>query len=531
LSTRRQKKKNKEKTMARRDRVPRHKSHNHKRNKNAKLSPFQREQKRAKLANQVPTARTIGDLDSIPHSQRHVSNYLQEKMKQQKEKRAKLALQLQQESEAAGKTTDASTSSSSTSSSSGSGNNSTQLSAAAPLSASGDAAAVAAPSPSTPSAKSLKKKAKVLYPSLNEELTASVGTALQPISRRHMTSDGSAATADTPTDPSAPRSIAEIIARKKERKHQRKQEARRARVAAKLEDMEAELEDYVKGLSNGHSGVGKKGRVKRGAGAEGVTERDRINATFERQLRTMAKNDERREAERQIALVAEKAATTSRKRRRTAASHDDDNNDGNNECDSDDATHARHHHGCKATNASEEAEAEAEAPPRQRKRISFNPEVVDPTAAQAARRTARSRKPQDFYELVDVVRYGERVEAPPVFDVVPNRNAAVSRLANQLERKEHGSSRRAGGADERHRLLSGGGQLGEQKRLVRLGLAPAITHTVRADTAASAAARMSKEEEIKALRDRVMATYQRNRRKEVVARKGVDMRHEFPKFA
>ncbi|KPI89693.1 hypothetical protein ABL78_1186 [Leptomonas seymouri] len=505
--------------MARRDRVPRHKSHNHKRNKNAKLSPFQREQKRAKLANQVPTPRTMGDLDSIPHSQRHVFHYLQEKSKRQKEKRAALELERQQEREVTVGTKVSITGNGGSSTAEPSG----PQNGAAPQKASKSATAARTErsEPAVPpSTAKTSKKAKVVYPSLNEELTASVGAALQPISRR--SKDGASTSSERTADPNAPRSVEEIIARKKERKHQRKQEARRARVAAQLEHIEAELEDYV----NNATPARKRGRARRGEeDGERRTERDRVNATFEHQLRAMQKDDARKEAERQLALVGErkKDAASSRKRHRTGASRDRDAN-GNG---ADEAARCEDREG---SHMDSKDDAAADELPRQRKRISFGPEVADPTAAQSARHDAKKKKPQDFYELVDVVRYGERVEAPPVFDVLPNRNAAVSRLANQLEREASGNRARRPGADERHRLLSGGGQLGEQKRLARLGLAPAITHTVRADTSA-AASRMSKEEEIKALRDRVMATYQRNRKKVVAERKGVDMRHEFPKFA
>lgn len=514
--------------MARRDRVPRHKSHTRKRNKNAKLSPFQLEQKRAKLANQVPTVRTIGGLDSIPHSQRHISNYLQEKLKKQKEKRAALELERQQRRDdaAAGASGNSNGSNSSTVDISMTSTDAKKKEAGSP-SATTAATATATSSSLLPVQKK-KTKTQIVYPSLNEELMTSVGAALRPISRHAKEDDDAAASAQT----DSPRSLEEIIARKKERKHKRKQEARRARVAAELEKMEAELQDYVTKANS----AGKKKKNGHGKDGEPVSERDRVTAAFERQLRKMEKDSIRQEEEDDD----EDGTTRGRKRRRaTAADEENERADGNA---SDNDVTARNNN----NNSSHESHAEEEEePPRQRKRISFNPDVPDPTAAQAARRAARQKKPQDFYELVDVVRYGERVEAPPVFDVVPNHHAAVSRLASQLERKaqgrrplredrsgngNHNASFGLRGADERHRLLSGAGQLGEQKRLARLGLAPAITHTVRAD-ASAAATRMSKEEEIKALRDRVMATYQRNRRKEVAERKGVDMRHEFPKFA
>lgn len=497
--------------MARRDRVPRHKSRDRNRNKNAKLSPFQREQKRTKLANQVPTASTIGGYDNIPHSQRHVFNYLQEKMQRQKAKREALELERQEaldaaapasgssaEVAAAPKKADASTA--------------TRREKKTGLVDKMDAAAAAAQSSSTSTSKK-SAKPQMNFASLNAELSATVGAALKPLVPR-----------DAAADTDAPRTVEEIIARKKERKHKRKQEARRQRVAAELQEMEVELDDYAKNTLGKAKAARKKARGEsNGEGETAEERRERVNVAFDRQLRAMEKEKATAAAAEARAATAAQATanTTSRKRHR---GDDNDNNEGSGSATTD-------------TSLTRAESAEEEAAPRQRKRISFDPAVADPSAAQSARRTAKEKKPHDFYDLVDVVRYGERVEAPPVFDVVPNRNAAVSRLANQLEKEALGTRGRRGaaglqGTDERHRLLSGAGQLGQQKRLARLGLAPAITHTVQPDgSAAAAAARMSKAEEIQALRDRVLATYQRNRKKEVAVRKGVDMHHEFPKFA
>ncbi|CBZ24787.1 conserved hypothetical protein [Leishmania mexicana MHOM/GT/2001/U1103] len=490
--------------MARRDRVPRHKSHTHKRNKNAKLSPFQREQKRAKMANQVPTAHTMGSLDSIPHSQRHIFEYLQEKRSRQQARRAALEKERQVHGAEAHPTA----------ASSGSGGKSKEEQGAAEDGATRTAAATAVTTPAASTPKKPKKHAE--FASLNEELSASVGTVLQPPSSRH-----GRLTAATDKDSVSvePRSVEEIIALKKERKHKRKQEARRARVAAQMQAMEEELEKYAKTANGGGKRARKKGKGGDGEEAEAADDvRERVNLAFERKLRSMKKDEEEKASQ---STAAEAAATEprrhsgnggARKRRRVTSSNAGEDANGNDD------------------HANGEG-AEETAPQRQRKRITFNPDVEGQAAEAAASRVEKrsvERKPQDFYELVDVVRYGERVEAPPVFDVVPNRNAAVSRLAKALEREEDHHVRGGDAATERHRLLAGGGRLAQQKRLARLGLAPAITQTTRAD---GTAARMSKEEEFKALRDRVMATYQRNRRREVAERKGVDMKHEFPLFA
>ncbi|CAD2219608.1 hypothetical protein AGDE_07725 [Angomonas deanei] len=190
----------------------------------------------------------------------------------------------------------------------------------------------------------------------------------------------------------------------------------------------------------------------------------------------------------------------------------------------------------------------------QKKRISFDTaEGEDTTEEHHAMRYPgdTKKKVKDFYELVDVVRFGERVEAPPVFDVVPNKNAAVTKLAAKLEREaltagkqttrvglrkpadasSGGASRRLNNSIENERtwLLSGGGKAGEHKRLARLGLAPAATQHNNVNHAEEAR-KLTKEKEMQLLRQSVMATYQRNRSKEVQSKKGVDMKHEFPRF-
>ncbi|EPY17616.1 hypothetical protein STCU_10504 [Strigomonas culicis] len=142
------------------------------------------------------------------------------------------------------------------------------------------------------------------------------------------------------------------------------------------------------------------------------------------------------------------------------------------------------------------------------------------------------QKPTDFYDLVDVVRFGERVEAPPTFDVVPNKKAAISRLAATLEQQQRQSSGGAGHSNSnRARLLSGGGnQQSEQKRLARMGLVPRNQSTTTA-AAPHAGASVSKQQEMELLRAKVMATYQKNKRKEVLDKKGVNMKHQFPQFS
>ncbi|GET86949.1 hypothetical protein, conserved [Leishmania tarentolae] len=480
--------------MARRDRVPRHKSHTHKRNKNAKLSPFQREKKREKMANQVPTARTIGSLDSVPHSQRHIFEYLQEKRSRQQARRAAL--------EEERRTRDAEEPpATASSSSSSSGGKSPEKRATVEKGTRQTSAATASTTHGMPTP---KKHAE--FASLNEELSASVGAVLQPPSSRH---GRLAAVSDKDSASDGPLPVEEIIARKKERKHKRKQEARRARVAAQLQAMEEELDKYVKTANGGGKRGHKKGKGNDGEQAETADDvRERVNLAFERKLRSLKKEEASASQRKELEVAAAETCHQSsnggaRKRRREESCSASEHANGNGEGSVD------------------------TLPQRPRKRISFDPDV-EHRASEADANREKQRKAQEFYDLVDVVRFGERVEAPPVFDVVPNRNAAVSRLANALEREEGRRVHSGDVATERYRLLAGGGRLAQQKRLARLGLAPAITHTTRADGTAT---RMSKEEEFQALRDRVMATYQRNRRREVAERKGVDMKHEFPLFA
>ncbi|PWU87295.1 hypothetical protein C4B63_95g17 [Trypanosoma cruzi] len=73
--------------MARRQRVPRHKEHGRRRNKNPKLSPFQREQRRNKMANQPPVSfGKNGSQRDYPISQRAVMKFLMAKQKRLQER-------------------------------------------------------------------------------------------------------------------------------------------------------------------------------------------------------------------------------------------------------------------------------------------------------------------------------------------------------------------------------------------------------------------------------------------------------------
>lgn len=405
--------------MARRERVTRLKSHRKKRNKNPKLSPFQREQKRNKLANQPPTINP--DERDAPKSQRLVLAYLEEKQKKKEAKKAE-ALRLRAEK---------------------------QLVGASPSSNKDGAA-------ETQKQKAKDHSEKDSKTSLNALLGSSLGPALVSFPTSNSTAENSAS------------SVSSIIARKKEKKHQKRVEARRERVKSQVEKLSEEL---------------KKLTAKKGS--KRLKNKD-PNAAFEKELLAM---------QRQKALEVKKEKQQQRHTEHQAE---------------DDKTH-------------DDTRAAA-ATPSNGKKISFDESALKDEGTKkhvVAGATRNSKRVRDFSDLVDVVRFNERVEAPPVFDAVPNRNAAVSRLARELEQPSEGKSLR-------HRLLSSVGGLGEQKRLSRLGLAPAATQVSLPAAVAAAKMKLSKEKEMEALRNHVMAAYQKKKRRNIEEKKGVDMTHVFP---
>eukprot|EP00796_Vickermania_ingenoplastis_P004275 gene4275-3092_t len=411
--------------MARRDRVTRLKSHRRKTNKNPKLSPFQREQRRAKLANQAPILKK--DDRDIPKSQRLVLEYLAEKQRRREAKKEEMR-------RVGGRAEEAQAQS--------------QAQAQAPTHNTADTRDHLTQSASS----SLSDKKNGLNSSLNAELASSLGPAL------HAFRGGTAADTDL-------ESTSSIIARKKEKKHKKRVEARRERVKADIEKLSKDLEE----LKNG-----KRSKKKKDP-----------NAAFEKELMAMQR-EKAAEDKRQQQLL---------KKKKSAA----------------------------AAVVSAEETPNTAPPPKAKKSITFDASVEDtPTPAQSspALPSGGRKRARDFSDLVDIVRFNERVEAPPVFNVVPNENASVTRLARRLESADAGKS-------TRHVLLSSTGGLGEQKRLSRLGLVPAATQLSPA-AAAAQKAKVSKEKEMEVLRAHVMAAYQKKKRRALEAKKGVDMTHQFP---
>lgn len=410
--------------MARRDRVTRLKSHRRKVNQNPKLSPFQREQKREKMANQVPIAKA-NDRD-IPKSQRLVIEYLERKQQEKKEKKEQ-RLQERREREAGG-SMEASPSSSSSHSASSS------------------------------NAESKAQHEKKPAASLNALLGSSLGPA-------HVGYGGE-----------DPASVNATIARKKEKKHQKRVEARRQRVKDGLEKMTLELESLTKKKK-------KKGEVDQ-------------NAVFEKQLIAMQREREQavKAEAKKVRVEAKRAARLAQRELmggyQTRVDEDDDDIDGYD-------------------NGKDYTPIETEST---RKSITFD-ESVNEAAAKKPASESRKRA-RDFSELVDIVRFNDRVDAPPVFTVVPDGNAAVSRLANKLQQQPP--------ASQRLRLLSSVGGLGEQKRLARLGLKSASPQLYEGKDVS----KLSKQQEMDALRSHVMAAYRKN--KNVENKKNIDLNHVFP---
>ncbi|CBH17328.1 hypothetical protein, conserved [Trypanosoma brucei gambiense DAL972] len=462
--------------MARRQRVPRIKEHRKKRNKNPKLSPYQRELRRTKLANQPPIMKANGRDCSI--SQRSLSQYLAERHKREQQRKQRRREKVAEAAAAA-----ASASEGPGGVGTPIGSDSTSLSSP-PLVNNGNL---------SDGLGERNKKSKVLKLAAKRVRTAEkadsgviVDTKAAPVPLNEQiaatlarpvlafrTRDGTGA--ESITDDSKE----SIIARKKEKKHRKKVEARRERLQAKLQEMEKQLADEV---------LSTKGGKKRRR-ADPVDAKD---IAYERMLRKMQKEKAATEA-------AEKRAA-GKKGKKTV---DSNNLDGVKEG---------------------------------RKRISFDDGISGTETGDGPHRPMRYPKdkgedqPRDFCELVDVVRYGERVEAPPVFDTVPSRNASITRLASRLDQSSQRSAKGAakGPQSERLRLLSSVGGMGEQRRLERLGFVPADGSTKVTRGSGQA---LSKEEEMERLRLSVVEAYRRNKRVALEARNGTDMRHQFPLFS
>ncbi|RNF04515.1 hypothetical protein TraAM80_05107 [Trypanosoma rangeli] len=457
--------------MARRQRVPHHKEHRRRRNKNPKLSPFQREQKRKKLANQVPISSMKNDsLRDYPVSQRTVMKYLMAKKNRLQERRRQREEGLQKKQ----RDTEEQISTTATNSeqrcefngcaSSPTVTFSSVTQTTLPSNVSPPATEVVAKKRKENCVKKAKKTSLITPVALNEEIAASLTRPIIAFK-----------TLDAEERERQEDSVEAIIARKKEKKHRKKAEARRERVREALRKTEEQLKEEVFSVKGGK----KRNRADRV---------DAKNAAFERKLKQMQREKEKTES----AAAAEK---------KTAG------------------------------------KSEKDTKKRSRKQITFS-DGVENTGTDAPHRAMRypgdkgSKVPRDFCELVDVVRYGERVEAPPVFDALPRHDASISRLAKRLEFSSRESSKKgiASSQHERLQLLSSVSGVGEGRRLERLGLGPVAT-SAAPTRPVGAFKKLSKEEEMQRLREAVMDAYRRNKRTGAEARKNVDMHHQFPVFS
>ncbi|RNF22560.1 uncharacterized protein Tco025E_03047 [Trypanosoma conorhini] len=466
--------------MARRQRVPRLKEHRRKRNKNPKLSPFQREQKRKKMANQAPiSSMKHGSQRDYPVSQRAVMEYLMVKQQRLQERRQRRQERLQRKPrETEEETSTPTASSEKLSESNGAASSSAVTPFLVPQTTSPSTAAppvteVAAKKHKTREENCVKKakKTSLITPiALNAEMAASLARPILAFR-----------TLDTGASEKQENTAEVIIARKKEKKHRKKAEARRKRVQEALRETEEQLKEEVLSMKSG----------KRRSKADRVDAKD---AAFEKKLKQMQQEKQKAEA---ATAAAEKQAVGNGKN----------------------------------------GHSEKENKKRKRKRITFSDEG-EGTGVDAPHRAMRypgdkgSKVPRDFCELVDVVRYGERVEAPPVFDALPRHDASISRLAGRLEFASRAASKKgvAPSQQERQQLLSSVGGVGEERRLERLGLGHVAT-SASAVRPIGVSQKLSKEEEMRRLREAVMDAYRRNRRTGVEARKGVDMHHQFPAFS
>lgn len=469
--------------MAKRGRVPAHKSlgpGKRKRNKNPKLSPFQREQKRDRLANQPPIE--TGVKRDFPAKQRGVYMYLQEK---EARDAARREAQSTQDGSLAGE-----------------GKSRRRKRERAEREGLGQSCESLSPqtvssssSQGPVSKKSRKEGLSSAIPSLNAELKVDV----QPLNER--------------TD------LRRL--QKKDKKHQKRLEKRKVRISENMMNLEQEINRTMLSKSK------KAKRNKSGRGDGDDEPMDPKYVAYEKELVKMQK---------------QKAKEDAAKKEQEAAA---------------------------AKRAAQEAEAAAAADTKQRKKkIAFSDDVTPESDAphQVAvppGKTQPLKKAKDFYEYVDVVRFGERVEAPPVFERVPRANSALGKLASKLEAEEEpkittATGRRvAVGASlpTRTAILSGSSSgitnpssIAERKRLASLGLAPRPTELIVEDAYSSATSskksKPTNSNEFELLRQKVMESYQRSKFLKSAAQSKagnakrdasrgtdslmVDLKHQFP---
>lgn len=457
--------------MARRDRVTRLKSHRKGKNKNPKLSPFQREQKRLKLANQPPIIKP-GQRDA-PKSQRLVLEYLEAKRKKKEMQREEMRRRRSEMADGA-------------------------LSELK----------VEVPNRTAPSgaqqwntfSEEKKNHRKVAQQSSKQDSVKSKHSSLNALLALSLANEGnSAGPSSTSTSTSADHegnatSAASIIARKKAKKHEKRVKIRQERVKEHIEKMSKELEMLTR----------KKGKNRKEKGE---------NAAWEKKLRQMQRE---KELENQKKKKLEKLEKTARAQEELAVSTllgpgmpsdimERATMDGlvvpTHTLKGKKDTRGEQSFTSRKTVDSAELEArdaikgypfsgEKEAQPSMEGHSHLRSATLN-TASSTSRRngspnktsnasssTSSRKRARDFCDLVDVVHFNERVEGPPVFTCVPNLSASVTRLAKKLEDQGKGVGGRASGKKNPHlrrSLFSDLGALGEQKRLSRLGLLPSST--------------------------------------------------------
>ena len=542
--------------MAKRDRVPRHKSHQHKRNKNPKLSPYQREQKRDRLANQAPTQKEV----ERPYAsgQKKLYEYFQAREARDAEKREARRLLREEKKKVAESEAPAAV---------------TAATRPTPSAVASKAEDGSRRRPRSPSASSTiieedstgrkKKYPRVEIASLNTEFKDKIVGS----------------TSIVVTDPTR-----EIIQRKKAKKHEKKLEQRKERAKERQKKAESDLQDMLRSANESASSKRKR---KQASAEDAVRERDRA---YEKELRVMQAKRALEEAEASAAKLKEEEAAEKEAAKAAAAA--------------------------RKRIQFDEANVGAATDDLAHRAMRFPGDVR--VAGETATAVSQRPKAKDFDQFVDIVRFGERVEAPPVLDVIPDKKSSVSKLALKLqqedvqaevERKRRhqqmmremmakkeaskysynslvGSAPSAAGGkvgqsavpigaglssdglplrpseggassstsssgvskkkltaasstEQRYALLSGNSSgssnptgLAERKRLASLGLAPRVTEeTVSRDDRQSDATQKkngAKVNEFELLRQRVMECYQRGKSQRHDQKKAVDLKHSFP---
>lgn len=445
--------------MARRERVPRLKSHRKKKNKNPKLSPFQREQQRLKLANQPPIVKP-GQRDA-PKSQRLVLEYLEEKRKRKELKREEMKRNAREREQGT-----------SSEPKEGVPQNFTRG-----IGSSAKSSAERHPKNSIQEAASHDESRGGKASSLNALLASSLVPGTGPTTSLSSSSQGG----ETP-------SVALIIARKKAKKHEKRVKMRQERVKDQVEKMTKELEMLTR----------KKGRRKKEVGENAAWEKklrqmQREKEIEERKKKKMEKKGKSAARGEEFILPAELLAGMLSDAKKTTTGEIKENHSlSGKSCQGTGRSASNKKLVESSTNEESGSGASENAFLGERKganksvtRYSKNshknddgsPTPVAVSSSSASGGTALSselpsrKRARDFCDLVDVVHFNERVEGPPVFTCVPNLSASVSRLAKKLE--DQGKEKKKKNTPMRQSLFSDLGGLGEQKRLTRLGLLPA----------------------------------------------------------